>query len=91
MTDNVAVVAIPGDVHRNCSETYAGRNNSQVETATGRTMKRSERDSLGLESAVELNWDANVECLKKDYGLSNEEAEDIRARLHELNKNAGWY
>ncbi|MCL7652690.1 hypothetical protein M8371_25455, partial [Klebsiella pneumoniae] len=36
-------------------------------------------------------WDANAECLKNEYGMSNEKIEEIRAKLHKLNRNVGLY
>ncbi|MDS7089459.1 hypothetical protein NXH40_30405, partial [Klebsiella pneumoniae] len=44
-----------------------------------------------LEAAVNANWDANAECLKNEYGMSNEKIEEIRAKLHKLNRNVGLY
>ncbi|MGP6827947.1 hypothetical protein ACTZNQ_22520, partial [Klebsiella pneumoniae] len=48
-------------------------------------------DARDLEAAVNANWDANAECLKNEYGMSNEKIEEIRAKLHKLNRNVGLY
>ncbi|MCJ4676091.1 hypothetical protein LNV36_08495, partial [Klebsiella pneumoniae] len=37
------------------------------------------------------NWDVNAECLRNEYGVSDEKIEEIRAKLHELNRKAGLY
>ncbi|MDM2789175.1 S-type pyocin domain-containing protein [Citrobacter sp. Cpo113] len=91
MVDKVAAVAIPKAVHQKCSETYGGRNNRQVNTESGETMTQKELDARELESAVNANWDANAECLRNEYGVSDEKIEEIRARLHELNRLTGLY
>lgn len=91
MVDRVASVAIPISVHQQCSETYGGRNNRQPETINGEKMTKIDRDARNLESAVDANWDANAECLKRDHGVSDAEIEEVRARLHELNRNTGLY
>ncbi|MDM2894675.1 S-type pyocin domain-containing protein [Citrobacter sp. Cpo030] len=91
MVDKVAAVAIPKAVHQKCSETYGGRNNRQVNTESGETMTQKELDARELESAVNANWDANAECLRNEYGVSDEKIEEIRARLHESNRLTGLY
>ncbi|MCW9195095.1 S-type Pyocin family protein, partial [Klebsiella pneumoniae] len=48
-------------------------------------------DARDLEAAVNANWDANAECLKNEYGMCNEKIEEIRAKLHKLNRNVGLY
>ena len=35
MANKVAAVSVPVDVHRDCSETYAGRNNRKSENEGG--------------------------------------------------------
>ena len=32
-----------------------------------------------------------AEILKNEYGMSNEKIEEIRAKLHKLNRNVGLY
>lgn len=91
MVDKVASVAIPIAVHQKCSETYGGRNNRKVETECGEMITKKELDARDLEAAVNANWDANAECLKNEYGMSNEKIEEIRAKLHKLNRNVGLY
>ncbi|MGK4301628.1 S-type Pyocin family protein, partial [Klebsiella pneumoniae] len=72
-------------------ETYGGRNNRKVETESGEMITKKELDARDLEAAVNANWDANAECLKNEYGMSNEKIEEIRAKLHKLNRNVGLY
>ncbi|HGV0231796.1 TPA: S-type pyocin domain-containing protein, partial [Klebsiella pneumoniae] len=91
MTDRVAAVAIPVGVHRQCSETYGGRNNSKFRTEDGELIPQKVLDASNLRAAVDFNWDVNAECLKDYYNVSNEKLEKIRARLHELNQGAGLY
>lgn len=91
MVDRVASVAIPKAVHQKCSETYGGRNNSKIETESGETVRQKELDASGLEAAVNSNWDANAECLKNEYKVSDAKLEEVRAKLHELNRKTGLY
>lgn len=91
MVDMVASVAIPKAVHRKCSETYGGRNNSKIETKSGEVVRQKELDASDLEAAVNSNWDVNAECLKNDYNVSNAKLEEVRAKLHELNRKVGLY
>lgn len=91
MVDRVASVAIPKAVHQKCSETYGGRNNSKIETENGETVRQKELDASDLEAAVDSNWDANAECLKKEYKVSDAKLEEVRAKLHELNRKTGLY
>ena len=87
----VAVVSIPIDVHRDCSETFGGRNNSRIETENGETISKKELDARDLEFAVDSNWNANAKCLKERYGISDEKIEEVRAKLHDLNRRVGLY
>ncbi|HEN5205952.1 TPA: S-type pyocin domain-containing protein, partial [Klebsiella pneumoniae] len=89
MTDRVAAVAIPIEVHRQCSETYGGKNNSKFRTQDGGLVTQKVLDASNLEAAVDANWDVNAECLRNEYGVSDEKIEEIRAKLHELNRKAG--
>lgn len=91
MVDKVAAVVIPKAVHKKCSKTYGGRNNQNVEVGNGEVLTQKELDASNLEAAVNANWDANAECLKNEYGMSNEKSEAIRTRLHELNRLIGLY
>lgn len=91
MVDRVASVAIPKDVHNKCSETYGGRNNRQLETEGGDSIRQKEFDAHDLEAAVNANWDANAECLKNEYGVSDQRLEEVRAKLHELNRQLELY
>ena len=91
MTDRVAAVAILIEVHRQCSETYGGKNNSKFRTQDGGLVTQKVLDASNLEAAVDANWDVNAECLRNEYGVSDEKIEEIRAKLHELNRKAGLY
>ncbi|MFO6296708.1 S-type pyocin domain-containing protein [Rahnella selenatireducens] len=91
MVGRVASVAIPKAVHQKCSETYGGRNNSQIKTEGGDIVRQKELDASDLEGAVNSNWDANAECLKNEYNVSEEKLEEVRAKLHELNRKTGLY
>ena len=91
MTDRVAAIAIPIEVHRQCSETYGGKNNSKFRTQDGGLVTQKVLDASNLEAAVDANWDVNAECLRNEYGVSDEKIEEIRAKLHELNRKAGLY
>ncbi|SJN58159.1 S-type Pyocin [Vibrio ruber DSM 16370] len=77
---SAASIAIPRDVHQKCSETYGGRNQKgkQIE------------DAENLEKAVNSNFDAIKECLLK-YGYTEVKLEEARDKLHNLNKENGWY
>lgn len=90
MTNMVAAVAIPVEVHRQCSETYGGRNNSKYKTQDGEVIPQKVLDASNLEAAVDANWDANAECLK-DLGYSNEQLEEVRSEIHRKNRGAGLY
>ncbi|HDK6220222.1 S-type Pyocin family protein [Klebsiella sp. GB_Kp056] len=89
--DKVAAVVLPTAVHQKCSETYGGRNNSKVQAGNGETMTKKELDASDLEAAVNSNWDANAECHKNEYGMSDEKIEEIRDELHKLNRLRGLY
>ncbi|HDC2122884.1 TPA: hypothetical protein O7X39_001414 [Salmonella enterica] len=91
MTDRVVSVAIPKAVHQKCSETYGGRNNRQVETESGDIITKKELDARDLGAAANSNWDADAECLKREYGKSDEELEKIRTEIHRLNRETGLY
>ncbi|MFU2318793.1 S-type pyocin domain-containing protein [Rahnella sp. PCH160] len=91
MVDKVASVAIPKKAHQKCSETYGGRNNRQIETEGGETIRQKELDSNDLEAAVNANWDANAECLKNEYNVIDERLEEVRKELHKLNRQTGLY
>ncbi|PVZ79339.1 S-type Pyocin [Serratia sp. S1B] len=91
MVDMVAAVAIPKEVHQKCSETYGQRNNTNINIGGGQAIPKKELDARDLEAAVDSNWDANAQCLKINYGVTDEQIEEIRAKLHELNRKAGLY
>jgi len=73
-------IAIPVEVHRWFSETYAGRN---------RATKQLE-DAANLRLAVDSNFDAIKVGLLK-LGLDEKNLEAARLKLHELHIEQGWY
>ena len=73
-------IAIPQEVHRKYSETYAGRN-----------VKTKQRlDASNLKAAVDSNFDAVKRGLLKD-GYAEGDIERARKELHSLHKEQGWY
>lgn len=80
MSDNVASIVIPKEVHQKLSETYGGRNNPE----------QIIRDAKDLRAAVDRNLNAIKPALK-EYGATEEQIEAARARLHKLNSEQGLY
>lgn len=80
LINTAAAIAIPQEVHRKCSETYGGRNQSD----------KQQVDAGDLETAVNSNFDAIQGCLKNE-GYTEQELENARAQLHEINIKNGWY
>ena len=87
----VAAIAIRDKAHQQSSETYGGRNNTKVYSLDGQLIKRSERDGLDLRAAADSNWDKLSKELVNEYGLSESEIEPMRAKIHQLNMDEGWY
>jgi hypothetical protein len=73
-------IAIPSEVHRKFSETYAGRN----------TKEKQEEDSKDLRAAVDSNFSA-IKIGLIELGYDEVELEASREKLHELKKQQGWY
>jgi len=46
---------------------------------------------IGLQSAVESNFAVVGECLKNDYGVAQQELDDLLKEIHILNEKEGWY
>ncbi|OEF57951.1 S-type pyocin domain-containing protein [Enterovibrio norvegicus] len=80
LKNSAAGIAIPAKIHQKCSETYGGRNQP------GKQIK----DSNSIEDAIDSNFDAIERCLK-DNGYEQEQLDAARKRLHEINKENGWY
>ncbi|MDO2440754.1 S-type pyocin domain-containing protein [Enterobacter nematophilus] len=80
LSDNVAAVIVPKEVHQRISETYGGRNSK----------RRVETDALNLRSAVDSNIDAMKDALK-EQGVLDEQIETARERIHHLNAMSGLY
>ncbi|PHM29429.1 S-type pyocin domain-containing protein [Xenorhabdus innexi] len=79
LAKDVAALIVPADVHRKVSETYGGRNKSRIED-----------DSLDLRKAMDSNFDA-VKPALKEYGATEKELEDARAKMHKINDEQGLY
>ncbi|EHR6582427.1 S-type pyocin domain-containing protein [Vibrio parahaemolyticus] len=80
LINSAAAIAIPQEVHRKCSETYGGRNQAD----------KQQVDAGDLEVAVNSNFDAIKGCLKNE-GYTDQELENARVQLHEINIKNGWY
>lgn len=73
-------IAIPSEIHRRFSETYGGRNSKDKQSA----------DAKDLRSAVDRNFDA-IKIGLLEMGHEDVQIEASRQKLHELNKQQGWY
>ncbi|PWC17625.1 S-type Pyocin domain-containing protein, partial [Brenneria roseae subsp. roseae] len=80
MAKDVAAIIIPAEVHQKISETYGWRNRSQD----------IDRDSHDLRAAVDRNFDAIKHTLK-EYGVTEEQLESAREKMHKLNEEQGLY
>ncbi|MGT1696592.1 S-type pyocin domain-containing protein [Salmonella enterica subsp. enterica serovar Winslow] len=80
LTDQVAAIVIPKDIHQKISETYGGRN----------TPAQIELDSRNLRAAVDRNLDAIKPALK-EHGATEGQIEAARAKMHKLNSEMGLY
>jgi hypothetical protein len=73
-------IAIPHEIHRRFSETYAGRNTEEKQT----------QDAKDLRAAVNSNFDA-IKVGLLEVGFEEAQIEKAREELHELIKEQGWY
>ena len=73
-------IAIPFEVHRRFSETYAGRN---------REPKQRE-DAANLRVGVDKNFDA-IKIGLLESGFDESDIEAARKELHNLHNEQGWY
>lgn len=80
LTDQVAAIVIPKEVHQKISETYGGRN----------TPAQIELDSRNLRAAVDRNLDTIKPALKES-GATEVQIEAARAKLHKLNSDMELY
>ncbi|KHT39931.1 S-type Pyocin domain-containing protein [Pectobacterium brasiliense] len=80
MAKDVAAIIIPAEVHQKISETYGWRNRPQD----------IERDSHDLRGAVDRNFDA-IKPTLKEYGVTEEQLESAREKMHKLNEEQGLY
>ena len=80
LTDKVAAIVIPKDVHQKISETYGGRNNkTQIDL-----------DSRNLRAAADSNLNAIKPALK-EHGATEDQVEAARVKMHKLNSETGLY
>lgn len=80
MANRVAAVVIPKELHQKISQTYGGRNNSD----------QIAMDAKNLRNALDLNFDAIKPALK-EYGMTEEQLETARAKMHKINAEQGLY
>ncbi|WP_332396323.1 S-type pyocin domain-containing protein [Vibrio metschnikovii] len=73
-------IAIPHEVHKECSRTYGGRNQPDQSTV----------DSQNLRKAAQKDMEAITLCLK-EHGYSDSEIEHSFNELHKLNEESGIY
>ncbi|EJV0282699.1 S-type pyocin domain-containing protein [Vibrio parahaemolyticus] len=73
-------IAIPHEVHKECSRTYGGRNQPEQSTV----------DSQDLRKAAQKDMEAIASCLQ-EHGYSQEEIEYSFDELHKLNEDSGIY
>lgn len=71
---------MPKGVHRNDSETYGGRN----------TPEKIIAHSYDPRAAADQNFDAVTPALK-EHGATDEQLEEARAKLHQINESVGLY
>ncbi|HIF9096711.1 TPA: S-type pyocin domain-containing protein [Photobacterium damselae] len=76
----IASIIIPAKVHQKYSETYGRRN----------TPQQIEKDASNLKQAVNNNFDA-IKPWMLEEGFNESELENARSKIHQLNKNKGWY
>ena len=80
MANSVAAVVIPKEVHQKISQTYGGRNSSD----------QISMNAKNLRSALDMNFEAIKPALK-EYGVTEEQLETARSRMHKLNSEQGLY
>ncbi|MBJ7220582.1 type VI secretion system PAAR protein [Brenneria sp. L3-3C-1] len=80
MAKDVSAIIIPAEVHQKISETYGWRNGPQD----------IDRDSHDLRGAVDRNFDA-IKPTLKEYGVTEEQLEAAREKMHKLNEDQGLY
>lgn len=80
LSKRVAAIGSPKEVHRNDSETYGGRNTAEKIIA----------HSNDLRAAADQNFDA-IEPALKEHGATDEQLEEARAKLHQINESVGLY
>lgn len=80
MAREVAAIIIPTEIHQKISETYGGRNSAD----------NIELDSQDLRGALDRNFDA-IKPQLKEHGVTEEQLELARGKMHKLNEEQGLY
>ncbi|WP_072928053.1 S-type pyocin domain-containing protein [Nissabacter archeti] len=80
LSDDVAAIIIPKEVHQKLSETYGGRN----------TPAQINLDSRNLRAALDRNMDVIKPALK-EHGATESQIEAARKKMHKLNSEMGLY
>ncbi|KHT07778.1 S-type Pyocin domain-containing protein [Pectobacterium brasiliense] len=80
MAKEVAAIIIPTEIHQKISETYGGRNSAD----------NIELDSQDLRGALDRNFDA-IKPQLKEHGVTEEQLELARDKMHKLNEEQGLY
>ncbi|GKW26026.1 hypothetical protein PEC311524_36200 [Pectobacterium carotovorum subsp. carotovorum] len=80
MAKEVAAIIIPTEIHQKISETYGGRNSAD----------NIELDSQDLREALDRNFDA-IKPQLKEHGVTEEQLELARDKMHKLNEEQGLY
>ncbi|NHB86370.1 S-type pyocin domain-containing protein [Photorhabdus tasmaniensis] len=80
LSEDVASIIIPAEVHQKLSATYGGRN----------TPTQIEQDSKNLRAALDRDFNT-IKPVLKEYGATEAQLEDARAKMHKLNQEQGLY
>ncbi|WP_350304561.1 S-type pyocin domain-containing protein, partial [Photorhabdus viridis] len=80
LSEDVASIIIPAEVHQKLSVTYEGRN----------TSTQIEQDSKNLRAALDRDFNT-IKPVLKEYGATEAQLEDARAKMHKLNQEQGLY
>lgn len=80
LTDKVAAIVVPKELHQKLSETYGGRNSrAQIDL-----------DSRDLRASVDRNLNTIKPALK-ERGATETQVEAARMKMHKLNSEVGLY
>ncbi|ETS29684.1 S-type Pyocin [Photorhabdus khanii NC19] len=80
LSKDVAAIIIPAEIHQKLSATYGGRNSpTQIE-----------QDGKDLKAAVNRDFNT-IKSELKNYGVTEEQLEKAREKMHEINQKQGLY